>query len=517
MKSIPEKAPSPSHSEPPSPQKGELTSLEETISPASSPSSPSCFTKTQKHLTVFLITFAATFSPLSSFIFFPAVNALSTSLNVSIGKINLTITSYMIVAGIAPAVIGDMADMTGRRIVYLLTMSIYCMANVGLALQSSWAALFVLRMLQSAGSAATIAIGYGVVSDIAAPSERGGYVGAMLLGPNFATAIGPILGGALAQHPGWRWIFWLLAISSGLCFLLIVLFLPETFRFIVGNGSRKVSGLHRTLFSYPQQLISSRSQNVCASSEDTSNDEVARKPFRVPNPLASLRILWAKDTALIMLINGIYYTNFSCLQASMSTLFIKLYGLSELHAGLVYLPFGVGSCLGAYCSGKIMDHDYRRTARNHNIVIDTKSGDDLTGFPIEKARLKSIWYVLSATGACTIGYGWTLQTHTHIAVPLVLQFITGFSIAITFNLCCTLLVDMHPKSPAAATAANNIVRCALAGVGLAVLQPLLDAIDPGWTFTLFGALCGGCNAVAWLEWRYGQGWRARMREMGINR
>lgn len=59
----------------------------------------------------------------------------------------------MIVAGIAPAVIGDMADMTGRRTVYLLTMGIYCMANVGLALQSSWTALFVLRMLQSAGGA----------------------------------------------------------------------------------------------------------------------------------------------------------------------------------------------------------------------------------------------------------------------------------------------------------------------------------------------------------------------------
>ncbi len=59
----------------------------------------------------------------------------------------------MIVAGIAPAVMGDMADMTGRRTVYLLTMGIYCMANVGLALQNTWTALFVLRMLQSAGGA----------------------------------------------------------------------------------------------------------------------------------------------------------------------------------------------------------------------------------------------------------------------------------------------------------------------------------------------------------------------------
>ena len=111
------------------------------------------FTKNQKRLIVFLVAFAATFSPLSSFIFFPAISALSESLHVSIEKINLTVTSYMIVAGIAPAVIGDMADFTGRRIVYLLTMGIYCAANIGLAVQKSWLALFLLRMVQSAGSA----------------------------------------------------------------------------------------------------------------------------------------------------------------------------------------------------------------------------------------------------------------------------------------------------------------------------------------------------------------------------
>jgi sugar phosphate permease len=124
------------------------------ILPQAQPQPPySHFTKRQKRLIVFIITFAATFSPLSSFIFFPAINALSASLYVSVEKVNLTITSYMIVAGIAPAIIGDMADMTGRRIVYLLTIGLYCVANVGLAVQNSWTALFVLRMLQSAGGA----------------------------------------------------------------------------------------------------------------------------------------------------------------------------------------------------------------------------------------------------------------------------------------------------------------------------------------------------------------------------
>lgn len=113
----------------------------------------SCFSKRQKKMIVFIISFTAIFSPISSFIFFPAIHALSNGLGVSIERINLTVTSYMVVSGIAPAVLGDMADMTGRRVVYFLTMGIYCIANVGLAVQSSWTALLLLRMLQSAGGA----------------------------------------------------------------------------------------------------------------------------------------------------------------------------------------------------------------------------------------------------------------------------------------------------------------------------------------------------------------------------
>ncbi|KAF2108601.1 major facilitator superfamily domain-containing protein [Lophiotrema nucula] len=432
----------------------------------------STFTTSQKRLIVALITFAATFSPLSSFIFFPAIDALSTSLKVSVAKINLTITSYMIVAGIAPAIVGDMADMTGRRSVYLLAMTIYCAANIGLAVQSTWTALFILRMLQGAGGAATIAIGYGVVSNIASPSERGGFVGTLLLGPNLATAIGPVLGGALAQHPGWRWIFWILAIASGTCLMLI---------------TRNLT--FYTLFQLLQPKSSKCSDNDEENDQSTAlSNGLSQKRFRMPNPLASVEILLAKDSILITLIYCIYYTNFSCLQASMSTLFIKLYGLSQLKAGLVYLPFGLASCLGAYCSGKLMNHDYRATAHDHGIMIDVIGGDNLTTFPIEKTRFRSIWYFIGVSGIATMGYGWSLHAKTHISIPLILQFLVGFSIAITFNICGTLLVDLHPKSPAAAQAANNIVRCSLASIGLGVLELLLNHLGIGWTFTLFGGM-----------------------------
>ena len=165
-----------------------------------------------------------------------------------------------------------------------------------------------------------------------------------------------MLGGALTQQLDWRWIVWILAISSGVCLFLVSVFVPETSRYVVGNGSRAVSGLHRTLTSCLASSKSSRISTTAAGPQELSpdrQDEKLSRKFRILNPLASLKMLWAKDTALITIIYGIYYMVFSCLQASLSPLFIEIYRLSEFSAGLIYLPFGAGFVAGAYCSGTV--------------------------------------------------------------------------------------------------------------------------------------------------------------------
>lgn len=66
---------------------------------------------------------------------------------------------------------------SGRRPAYAIGFVIYMGANIGLALQNSYVALFVLRCVQSSGSSATIALGNGVVADIATSAERGTWMG----------------------------------------------------------------------------------------------------------------------------------------------------------------------------------------------------------------------------------------------------------------------------------------------------------------------------------------------------
>ena len=111
----------------------------------------SAFSVYQKRWIIFLAAFAGWFSTLSSFIFFPAIPVVSSSLGASIEEINLTVTSYLIVSAIAPSVVGGLSDSIGRRPVYLAVLGIYCLSNIGLAIQSSFPAIFALRMIQSAG------------------------------------------------------------------------------------------------------------------------------------------------------------------------------------------------------------------------------------------------------------------------------------------------------------------------------------------------------------------------------
>lgn len=142
----------------------------------------------------------------------------------------MILTCRQIFQGLAPAFIGDLADVAGRRPAYTVCFVLYIAANVGLALQNSYSALFILRCLQSSGSSGTIALSSGVVADIATAAERGSYMGFVTAGSLLGPAIGPVLGGILAQFLGWRAIFWFLVIFAASFLTIFSIFFPETGR-----------------------------------------------------------------------------------------------------------------------------------------------------------------------------------------------------------------------------------------------------------------------------------------------
>jgi hypothetical protein len=119
------------------------------VSASPPPARYSAFSRREKHIIIAVAGYAAWFSTLSSTIYFPALDQLADSLRVSVDRVNLTITSYMAVAAIAPTLVGDFADVMGRRPAYVACLALYVVANVAIALAKSWGALLGLRVLQA--------------------------------------------------------------------------------------------------------------------------------------------------------------------------------------------------------------------------------------------------------------------------------------------------------------------------------------------------------------------------------
>jgi MFS family permease len=377
------------------------------------------FSTGERRFIMALVGFAMLFSPLTANIYFPAMSDLKHALNASQQEIDLTITSYLIFQAIGPAIFGDIADALGRRLAFVVMLAVYSIANVGLALQTSLPALLTLRMLQSLGCSASIAVSYGVITDIATPADRGGMIGTAMIATNLGPALAPAIGGGILIRGGWRWIFWFLLICGVLMLVLVLAALPETARRLVGNGAVVPGACRQTLLFV---LFGFRIPKMGRLPPSRSATDIQHRQWRLPNPLRSLRMLLYRDAIPVLLISGVFYMIYYCIQASIATLFQQIYQFDTGVIGACYVSIGSGVAVGGYLNGRLMNWNYKCVAEGMGLEIDRQRGDDLKKFPIEKARLRFMTYLHFAHLIVLAGYGWMMQKqvvsppwHSHCA------------------------------------------------------------------------------------------------------
>jgi MFS family permease len=158
-------------------------------------------------------------------------------------------------------------------------------------------------------------------------------------------------------------------------------------------------------------------------------------------------------------------------------------------------------------NGRLLDWNFRRLATQLGITIDRKHMDKMRHFPIERARIQSVFFANAVQTSTMLCYGWTLERHAPLAVPLILQFILGFGMVASSNSMSTLLVDLFPDQPATASAASNLLRCLFGAIGAAVIDEMLTGLGLGWTFVVLGVLIGLSSVLLVIEVKYGMKWR----------
>lgn len=75
------------------------------------------------------------------------------------------------------------------------------------------------------------------------------------------------------------------------------------------------------------------------------------------------------------------------------------------------------------------------------------------------------------------------------------------------QMCGTLLTDLNPTVSATVQASYNLVRCIGAGVGIAIQQPLEDAVGPGGCFGIYAVIMLLEIPVGYVLLKHGQQWR----------
>ncbi|KAG8168055.1 hypothetical protein KVR01_003744 [Diaporthe batatas] len=478
----------------------------------------SSYTSRQKTMIVLAAALAAFFSPLTGQIYFPALNVIAEELNVTASQINLTVSTYMIFQGITPMFIGGFADTAGRRPAFILCFVIYILANEGVAVSVNYTQLLVLRCFQSAGIAATIALSQAVIADTVTSAERGNYIGLTVLPVVLAPSLGPVLGGVLSQYLGWRSIFWFLTIFAAVTLVLIIFFFPETCRKLVGDGSIRPHPAYRTLL----QVISDRRKKRQA--ERTGDHEALRRIKKATsrkhrpkltvgfgNPLDSLKMLFEPLLGLLLGYGAIVFAGFYAISTVMPSQLQRLYGFDDVKVGLMYLPMAAGSAVAAFVTGPAIDWNYRRHAKKHGIALTKGAQDDLSNFPVERARIEIGLPLLALATAVLFAWGWALQYKAPIAVLCILLFLNGVGMIGYTNSSTVLIIDMYQKKAGAATAAGNLTRCLLGAAATAAVSPLVEAIGVGWTFVIFGFLYLAGAPLLLLVMRNGIAWRRNIR------
>jgi multidrug resistance protein len=467
----------------------------------------SSFTLWEKRMIVCVASLAGFISPLTTNIYFPALNTIAADLGVSISALNLTVTTYMIFQGLAPSFIGSFADTQGRRPAYLIGFVIYITSNIGLALNDSYAGLMVLRSVQSCGSSGMVTLATAVVADVVTSAERGSYIAFTSIGGILGPSISPVIGGLISQHLGWHAIFWFLVIFASVFGLLILAFYPETCRGIVGDGTTPPPTWNKSLINIHKERQRKKRGETIDMQQEVAIETGGKKKSRIPNPLATLRVCAEKETFILLIFGGLVYAGFYTITTTITTQFHAIYHLNDTDLGLIFLPLAVGSVLAAFTNGNLLDRNYRRHAKKAGLPLTRSKQIDMTNFNIERVRLEIGLPFLVAQALFVIVFGWMLEFEVHIAGPLVILVFLGYCAFAGFNTLTVLIIDTHRSNPATASAAMNLVRCLLGAGASAVANPMIHAMGRGWAFSFVGLVEVAMMPTLWILMRWGPQWR----------
>jgi EmrB/QacA subfamily drug resistance transporter len=132
-------------------------------------------------------------------------------------------SSYLLASAVTLVPFGKLADIYGRKKIFVLGMSLFTITSLLCALSVSGPMLIFFRIFQGAGSAMCFATGIAILSSVYPIEKRGEVLGIAVAAVYIGLSCGPFVGGFLTRYLGWQSLF-MINLPFGVVIILLIIF-----------------------------------------------------------------------------------------------------------------------------------------------------------------------------------------------------------------------------------------------------------------------------------------------------
>jgi len=138
-----------------------------------------------------------------------ALPTIERSLHLQVSELEWIVTGYALTFGALLLTGGKLADLFGRRLVFVVGLVIFTASSLACGLAGSATVLIAARVVQGIGAALMNPSTLSIITVTFPPRQRGTAIGIWAGVSALALAIGPLTGGLISEHLNWSWIFFI--------------------------------------------------------------------------------------------------------------------------------------------------------------------------------------------------------------------------------------------------------------------------------------------------------------------
>lgn len=129
-------------------------------------------------------------------------------------RLGWIVTAYLLATAVSLLPAGRVADLVGKKRVFVLGMAVFSVSSLVSAVSPSYSILLASRIVGGVGAAMGFATGTAILMTVAPLSDRGRVLGWNVAAVYLGLSLGPPLGGVITHFLGWEWVFVAGAVSG---------------------------------------------------------------------------------------------------------------------------------------------------------------------------------------------------------------------------------------------------------------------------------------------------------------